>query len=171
MTAFTPVRQELRRTVAAYDQQAEPDGEHATWHEVYFYKKRDGIPGVEKIREAITEDINQRTAQRILTGLTWNGKPVYMSLENQFDWKNAYDRAVQTDGGNLPVKFKLGEDEEGNAIYHTFTSMNAFSDFQQTCQQHVQTCLHDGWTLKDSIDWQLYALDEKAEKSDISEKE
>ena len=69
------------------------------------------------------------------SGLTWNGKPVWLSTENQMDWKSAYDRALQTDGANLPVKFKLGEDTDGRPVYHTFTSINAFGDFTTAWQQ------------------------------------
>jgi hypothetical protein len=155
-SAYAPLREERSRTVACYDLQAEPDGEHATWHELYFYHKRDGKPTLATLRSAIEPDINRRTTERIVGTLSWNQKPVWLSHENQTDWKAAFDRALQTDGYNLPLRFKLGEDQDGQPIYHTFTSPNAFADFWDTCQRHIYQCLSDGWQQKDSIDWSLY---------------
>ena len=136
--------------------QAEPDGQHATWHEVCFYHRLDGRPDQQRIRAAITADINRRVTDRIVGTLVWNQKPVWLSTENQQDWKAAYDRAVQTDGANLPQKFKLGEDADGQPVYHTFTSLNAFGDFWDACLAHIQHCLTDGWAMKDGMDWSQY---------------
>lgn len=162
IAAYAPMREERSRTVVCYDPQPEPDGEHATWHEVYFYHRRDGIPDLQRIKDAITADINERTRQRILSALTWNGKPVWLSTENQQDWKAAYDRALQTEGANLPMKFKLGETEEGSPVYHTFNSLNAFGDFWDACIGHIHQCLTDGWAMKDGMDWSQYDTDESA---------
>lgn len=156
IAAYTPLREERSRTVAAYDMQPEADGIRATWHEVYFYHKRDGNPNLAAIKNAIAADINERTTDRIRTGLAWNQKPVWLSVENQMDWKAAYDLALQSDGANLPVKFKIGE-QDGTPVYHTFTSVNAFGDFHVAWQQHIHQCLTDGWAMKDSIDWSVYA--------------
>jgi len=160
LTDFAPVRQDASRTVISFDLQR-VDGEHATWHELYFYHKRDGKPTLTQIRAAITADINDRVRQRITSTLSWNQKPVWLSTENQQDWKAAYDRALQTDGANLPLKYKIGEQEDGTPVYHTFTSVNAFGDFWAACLQHIHQCLADGWQMKDEIDWSVYeyALD------------
>ena len=157
---YAPVRQERSRTVASYGMEPEQDGIHATWHEVYFYRKRDGIPDLSRIKAAIIADINARVTERIISSLTWNGKPVWLSVENQLNWKDAYDRAVQTEGASLPVKFKLGEDGNGDAVYHTFTSVKVFGDFHDTWMAHRQQCLTDGWAMKDSIDWDVYRMED-----------
>lgn len=154
---YAPVREEPRRTVAAYGMQPEADGTNATWHEVCFYHKRDGKPTLESIKKAITADIDARTTDRIRSTFTWNQKPVWLSIENQMDWKAAYDRALQSDGANLPLKFKLGEQPDGTPVYHTFTSVNAFGDFHAAYLQHIQQCLADGYAEKDGIDWPPYA--------------
>lgn len=148
---FKLINTKGRRVIAAYDIER-VDDENSTWHEVSF---RD-TPTLQRIRDAITADINERTRQRILSMLVWNGKPVWLSTENQMDWKAAFDRALQTEGANLPVKFKLGEADDGSPVYHTFNSMNAFADFNDTWQRHIQQCLADGWAMKDGMDWSVY---------------
>lgn len=161
LASYTPLREERTRTVAAYDLQAVvPDGSPsgpATWHEVYFNHKRSGHPDLAAIRKAIIADINARTDERILTGFSWNGKPVWLSQENQFNYKAAYDLALQTDGQSLPVKFKLGEDADGLPVYHTFTALSAFTDFYTRAIAFINQCLNDGWAMKDGIDWTPYA--------------
>ena len=153
---YAPVRKERSRTVVCYGQQPEPDGIHATWHEVYFYHKRDGELDMKAVKAAITEDINQRVRERITGGLTWNGKPVWLSEENQMNWKADYDRALQTEGATLPMKRKIGEQPDGTPVYHTFTSVNALIDFFGTWMDYKNQQLADGWAEKDSIDWSVY---------------
>jgi hypothetical protein len=168
LSDFAPVRQDASRTVISFDLQR-VDDEHCTWHEVYFYHKRDGKPSLASIKKAIEADINRRTTERIVGTLTWNQKPVWLSAENQQDWKAAFDRALQTDGANLPLRFKIGEDQDGQPVYHTFTSLNAFTDFWDTCQRHIYQCLSDVWQMKDNIDWSLYATADAGGSAGIGE--
>ena len=155
-STYAPLREERSRTVACYDLQAEPDGKHATWHEVYFYHKRDGKPTLASIRRAIEDDINARTDERILSGFVWESKNVWLSRENEFNFKAAYDIAVQTEGTNIPIKFKLGESADGTPVYHTFRSLSSLQDFYMQAIAYIQQCLADGWQMKDSIDWSKY---------------
>ena len=48
--------------------------------------------------------------------------PVWLSTENQYNYKAAYDLAVQTGGETLPVTFKFGSDEQPE--YHTFEKLD-----------------------------------------------
>ena len=172
IAAYAPIREERTRTVASYDLQATtpdgspsgnatvPDGSpsgNATWHEVYFNHRRSGRPTLAQVKAAIIADINARTDERILTGFSWNGKPVWLSQENQFNYKAAYDLALQTDGQSLPVKFKLGEDADGLPVYHTFTALTSFTDFYTRAIAFINQCLNDGWAMKDGMDWTPYA--------------
>lgn len=153
---FALVRKDISRTVIGYGLTPETDGEHYTWYDVVIYKKVVSDPNIEQVKSAVEGDINARTDKKILSGFVWNGKPVWLSSENQFNYKAAYDLAAQTDGASLPVKFKLGEDEEGNPVYHTFTSLNAFTDFYTKAIGYINQCLNDGWNEKDSINWEEY---------------
>ena len=168
-TEFAFVRQDASRIIVSYNRKDEADGQHCTWEQVCFYKKQTASPTKEQIKDAIIKDINRRTTERIVGTLSWNQKPVWLSAENQQDWKAAFDRALQTDGANLPLRFKIGEDQDGQPVYHTFTSLNAFTDFWDTCQRHIYQCRQDGWQMKDSMDWSLYATADAGGSAGIGE--
>lgn len=126
----------------------------------FDYRHRfDHRPTASEVLKVITDHVDSLTDQKILTGYRWQGKNVYLSSENQFNFKAAYDVAVQTEGDQLPIKFKLGEDAEGLPMYHTFNSMNAFTDFYTGAISFIQQTLAAGWEEKDAArDWvnQLY---------------
>lgn len=126
----------------------------------FDYRHRfDHRPTASEVLKVITDHVDSLTDQKILTGYRWQGKNVYLSSENQFNFKAAYDVAVQTEGTPLPIKFKLGEDAEGLPMYHTFNSMNAFTDFYTGAISFIQQTLAAGWEEKDAArDWvnQLY---------------
>jgi len=118
------------------------------------YRHRfDHRPTLDEIREVIVAQINADTDAKILSQFTWDGKRVWLSQENQMNFKAAYDIAVQTGGAALPVKFKLGEDSKGAPVYHTFTDLDTFTDFYTKAVAHVVGCLNDGWQEKDSVDY------------------
>ena len=76
-------------------------------------KNYDHKPTKTELKEDISQLIDGTTDSKILQGFRWNEVNVYLSTENQMNYKAAYDLAVQTSGATLPVKFKLGEDEDG----------------------------------------------------------
>lgn len=123
-------------------------------------KNYDHKPTAIELKEDITALIDNCTDSKILQGFRWNEANVYLSTENQMNYKAAYDLAIQTSGATLPVKFKLGEDESGNAIYHTFEELSEFSDFYTKAIAYVSTCLNEGWEEKDSIDYESLLADE-----------
>ena len=127
----------------------------------YNYRKNyDHKPSVEELRTDIEILINNATDAVILNGFTWNGKSVYLSTENQINFKAAYDLAVQTEGATLPIKFKLGEDIDGNPVYHTFQKLESFTDFFTKAFAYISKCLNEGWSEKDSIDYSKLLGDE-----------
>lgn len=155
---FAPIREDASRIIVSYGMIPVGETVDATWREVYLYKKKTPQVTTEIVKQAILADINKRTDKRIITGFTWEGKPVWLSTENQFNYKAAYDLAAQTEGANLPLKFKLGEDEDGQPVYHTFRSLNSLYDFYTQAIGYIQQCLQDGWNEKDNIDWSQYAI-------------
>ena len=64
-------------------------------------------PTIAEIKDIILDWYNKKINQEILTGFVWKGIPVWLSIENQFNYKAAYDLAVQTNGQLLPT-FKFG---------------------------------------------------------------
>lgn len=120
----------------------------------FNYRKRyKYIPTAEELKADIEATINAETDEKILTGFSWNGKNVYLSSENQFNFKAAYDLAVQSGGASLPIKFKLGEEANGAPVYHTFERMDEFSDFYTKAIAFVNITLNEGWLEKDAVDY------------------
>jgi hypothetical protein len=154
-TEYEPVRKDASRVIVSYEKQ-DVDEIHCTWFEVYFNMFSNPNPSFEEIKEAVLADINARTDEKILSGFVWEDKPVWLSSENQFNFKAAYDLAVQTQGQSLPVKFKLGEDEQGNPVYHVFEDLAEFTDFYSKAIAYINQCINDGWERKDGIDWSQY---------------
>lgn len=120
-------------------------------------------PSLQEIKNAILLSYNQDIDSKILSGFTWNGMQIWLSSENQFNYKTAYDLAVQTNGSSLPVTFKFGSTE--NPQYYTFRTLEDLSDFYIKATNYVITTLDKGWKAKDSINWELY-YDETGTKDD-----
>ena len=123
------------------------DGQGYNWRKYYDHE-----PADKEMREDIHALIDEQTDYEIANGCEWNGMRVYLSEENQRNFKAAYDLAVQMSGQTLPLKFKLGEDAEGNAQYYTFEAMETLASFYTTCIGHIQTCLNAGWQSKDDVE-------------------
>lgn len=139
---FSYVREDRTRIVVSYNLEQLEDGVHATWNEIYFYKKQHPVITLQDVKDAIIGEINTAVEEKIKSGFEWKDNPVWLSIENQFDFKAAYDLAIQTQGQNLPLKFKLGEVEveigkdkygipirEKQPVYHTFETVEEFTDF------------------------------------------
>lgn len=160
---YSCVKEDASRIVIGYGFEA-VDKNNATWYEVYLYKKQTSQISLEIVKNAIINDINERTDEKIVSGLVWQPKlggepiPVWLSTENQFNFKSAYDLAVQKNGATLPVTFKMGENEDGTPVYHTFETMEDADDFYLQAVAHINATLAEGWQEKDSIDWTPYEV-------------
>ena len=121
-----------------------------TWTEAIIKPK----PSLEQIKTFILDAINKRTDEKILSGFVWNDNQVWLSSENQFNYKAVYDVAVQTNGANLPLIFKFGDSE--NPIYYKFEELEDLQDFYLKALEHINEQLVIGWKKKDSIDWSVY---------------
>ena len=109
------------------------------------------IPTRQEVVDTIHAHVNALTDRKILTGFQWQGHHVYLSTENQFNFKAAYDLAVQTAGATLPVTFKLGEDPDtATPTYFTFQDMQTFTHFYTSAIAFINQALNDGWQQKDA---------------------
>lgn len=113
-------------------------------------------PTIDEIKTVVLDGYNQQIDAAILSGFEWNGNPVWLSSENQHNYKAAYDLAVQTGGTNLPVVFKFGTTE--SPVYHEFQSVEELSDFYINAMNYISTQLKQGWEKKDAIDWTVYEI-------------
>lgn len=106
-----------------------------------------------EVRSRLAKYYDSITDWKILSGFEWKGIKVWLSMENQFNYKAAYDLAVQTNGASLPVTFKFGDSVP---VYHTFETLEEISDFYTSALSYVNNTLADGWSRKDSLDWSEY---------------
>lgn len=114
------------------------------WRQTFHYK-----PTHSEIEEIIKKTINSETDEKILSGFIWKEMPIWLSQENQFNYKTAYDLAIQRGDKALPVKFKFGTDE--NPIYYTFDNIEDLTDFYLSLTLYVTKVLNDGWDEKDWV--------------------
>ena len=126
--------------------------ESVTFYETEIIKNRK--PSLEDVKRAIIAEVNKVIDEKIISEFTWNGMAIWLSSENQFNYKAAYDLAVQTGGQTLPVVFKFGTTDE--PVYHQFSSIEELSDFYLKAIQFISDTLATGWAMKDSIDWSEY---------------
>lgn len=121
-----------------------------TWTEMWL----SGKPSIEQVKGIVLNAMNKDIDQKILSGFIWKDLSVWLSSENQFNYKAAYDLAVMSQGQSLPVTFKFGSTD--SPVYYTFESLEDISDFYVSAMTYINTCLAEGWKKKDSIDWSVY---------------
>ncbi len=113
-------------------------------------------PTIEEVRSIVMVWYNERTDESILSGFRYKGMSIWLSQENQFNYKSAFDLAVQTEGKTLPVTFKFGTDEEPS--YQTFGTLDELTDSYMKVMAHIQTVLSDGWKKKDAFNPEEYQM-------------
>ena len=113
---------------------------------VTFIEQRyDYKPTMEDIRAFVFGVINEKVKARILSGFEWDGKPVWLSEENQMNFAQAV----------VPATFKIGEWADGSPVYRTFDS-EELTAFNTAWRRYIQQCLADGWRQKDGYDFGEY---------------
>lgn len=115
-------------------------------------------PELSEIKDIIVSLVNASVDEKILSGYQWQGKAVWLSSENQFNYKSVYDLAVQTEGAILPFTVKLGSTDEPDFV--TYSDLDTFKQFYTGAISYIQTCLQEGWTEKYNIDWTKYECDD-----------
>lgn len=158
---YAQVKREGTQIIISYGY-TEIDEDEATWYEVCLPAAKFPLLSFADVKAAIEADINAQTDRKIISGFVWNPEgteeeiPVWLSQENQFNFKSAYDLAVQKNGATLPVTFKMGEDAEGNPVYHTFETMAEADDFYTKAVAFIHRTLEEGWNRKDAVEWASY---------------
>lgn len=143
------------RTIVNYDKEI-VDDVNSTWYELYFTKHGfNGKPRFSEVRDAIIDDINRRTDEKILSGFVWNEIPVWLSAENQRNFSEAQRMAEKYGDAVLPLTFKLGE-IDGEPVYHTFETVAELDQFYVAAFAYVNRCLSEGWQKKDTFDFEPY---------------
>lgn len=74
-----------------FNEQGEETGINWYEEEIYFH-----IPQLDEIKEAIVNWQNRQTDAAILQGFRWSDMMVWLSMENQFNYKSVFDLATMT---------------------------------------------------------------------------
>ncbi|WP_289290604.1 hypothetical protein [Bacteroides sp. 41_26] len=143
-------RRGIWRITWDYRETETPEGVQRSYMEETF----DHRPALAEIKAVINEWYNRQITDTIESGYVWNGLKVWLSMENQMNYKTAYDLAIQTGGENLPVTFKFGTDECPQ--YRTFEKLEELTDFYTKAMKYIQDTLYEGWRKKDGLDLNLY---------------
>lgn len=85
------------------------------------------------------EKINEVTDQKILNDFVWNDNEFYLTIENQFNFKNLYDLR---DLKEYPITIKT---KTGFALLNDVYEL---SGFYLSGVQFVENCLKEGWQKK-----------------------
>ena len=144
-TSFAPIREDGSRITICYGLK-KLSGDLYEWFEVYLPKKQMSQLTLADVKAAIIDDIDERIKAQIIGGMTWNGNPVWLSIENQLNFTDA----------TAPVTLKIGEQEDGTAVYEGFVDAEQLATFRTACNAHKQAALSAGWQEKDAIDWAPY---------------
>ncbi len=136
------------------------------WIEVYIYKRQQGIVSLADVKQAIIDDIDARTDEKILSGYEWTvlhgsdaGKTVkvWLSAENKENYKAKFDMAK--DDPELvtwPAKFKISENDDKTPVYEYFEDFTELKTFYYGGLGYIEQTVNEGWAEKDAIDWTPY---------------
>ena len=130
----------------------EQESDYATWMIEIFHHR----PTLNQLKNMILDWYNKEIDRKILQEFSWNNMKIWLSTENQFNYKAAFDLAVQTNGSNLPIVFKFGTTEE--PVYYTFENLEDLTNFYMSAMSYINNTLSEGWKKKDSINWNDYNI-------------
>ena len=94
---------------------------------------------VETLVKRSIENINRETDKKILNNFVWNGNEFYLSLENQFNFKNLYDLRENKEYP-VTIKTKTG--------FTTLNDVREVEEFYLEGVRFVEECLKEGWERK-----------------------
>lgn len=112
------------------------------------------IPSVEDIKDLFISYYNTQCDLEIASGFIYDGNIVWLTLENQLNYKIALDLASQENFKT--VKFKIGTLEE--PVYVTFESYEELNNFVKDIHTYISQTLQKYWEIKDNLDWSKYKI-------------
>ena len=113
-------------------------------------------PTKREVLQTITDHVDSLTDAKILTGFRWNDdddveRSEWLSKENQSNFSEAHRLAVLLGAKKFEaVKFKIGEDENKNAKYRTFSTLEELNSFYLSAFAFIKQALAEGWAEKDA---------------------
>ena len=108
-------------------------------YEEYIFVPTPYKPTMEEELEKSVETINRETDEKILNDFVWNGNEFYLSLENQFNFKNLYDLREMKEYP-ITIKTKTG--------FTTLNDVHDVEEFYLAGVEFIENCLKECWRRK-----------------------
>lgn len=128
-----------------------PDGNYK-----YDVIKFNEVPTLSELKSRVIEYYNSKCDEDIISKYVFQDMEVWLSSENQFNYKAAFDLAFQTQGATLPIKLKFGTVE--SPVYKVFNTLEELQEFYIGSITFITNTLNTYWEIKDNIDWTVYEL-------------
>ena len=113
-----------------------------------LYADFDHKPTDSEIREFITEHYDAACDAECEWGMRYKGLIVYLSYENKFNFKAAFDIAVRNPAKSFPLTFKFWKDEN-TPVYWEFRTIDELSEFYLSAMRHLMGTYKKWWAKKD----------------------
>lgn len=126
-----------------FGREEDEDGQASCMYAEYDHKPTDG-----EVIALVTGYYDDVCDHECEWGMRYKGLIVYLSFENKFNFKAAYDLALNTRGASLPITFKLWQDEK-TPVYWAFRTLDELTDFYMEAMKHVTATLNKWWLKKD----------------------
>jgi hypothetical protein len=111
------------------------------WEEEVFDHK----PELSEIKTVIEEYFNTEVQKKIFSGFTWEDKTVWLTQENQINYKSLYDLQGEVN------TIKVGEND-----FITFNTFEEYKEFYLAAIKFIKDTLAECWKKKDSFDYTPY---------------
>ena len=115
-------------------------------YEEYIFVPTPYKPTMEEEIENSVKMINEETDNRILNDFIWNGEEFFLSLENQFNFKNLYDLRNMKEYP-VTIKTKTG--------FTILENEQQVEDFYLEGVRFVETCIKEGWAQKSAAEAEI----------------
>ena len=130
------------------------------WRHEFTHK-----PDKHEVLQTIVDHVDELTDQKILSGFVWEDndgieRNVWLSAENQRNFSEAHRIAIMLGAKKYEaVTFKIGQDENQNAKYRTFETLDDLNTFYLSAFSFIKQTLADGWIEKDAAAEWVETLD------------
>ena len=113
-----------------------------------YRKYYERLPPSEVLTSDVEGLVNAWVEDGILTGFVWEGRRVWLSVENQLNYRWAMDAAVM---GGLTFPYRVRVVEGSGAGYVEMEDEEKLKQFWLGAQAHIRKMLEAGWVLKDGV--------------------
>lgn len=122
----------------------------------YFYKEYTFMhkPTIEEVRSIITWYYNEKADNDIIRGFKWNNMDVWLSIENQMNYKAIYDLININEYSVFPLRLKFSQND--NDLIYTFETKEEYLDFYESQITYIKDTLQTYWDIKSNIDYTNY---------------